>query len=132
MKKKLTRPARPAKRTTPAKVDAKKLDALAAAANAKATADGRFQNALTASLLKLASLVMHDDAAESAERLLAGPLVKAVDDAIATLLAQRTRTKTLAGIPAAAVVAVADQMRKARDTEELQRSLREKLALAMQ
>jgi hypothetical protein len=77
-------------------------------------------------------MVMENGAQHSVERLRGGRLGFALDEARAILEGDRQRTKTLAGIPVAAVKAVAEEMRKERVAEDLARTLRERLALAIQ
>lgn len=110
----------------------KELEDLSLAFAERAKAGGTFQHELAASLLALAALVMHEDAAKAVERLRGGRLGFAVDEARAILVADRQRTKTLAGIPVAAVKAAAEEMRKELAAEDLSRALRERLALAIQ
>jgi len=134
---------KPKKKTTPKKKTApkstkapvavsKELEDLALAFARRAKADGGFRYELAASLLELASMVMEDGAEHGVERLRGGRLGFALDEARAILEGDRQRTKTLAGIPVAAVKAVAEEMRKERAAEDLARTLRERLALAIQ
>lgn len=110
----------------------KELADLSLAFARRSKADGGFQHELAASLLDLAAMVMEEDAANSVERLRGGRLGFALDEAKAILNGDRQRTKTIAGIPVAAVKAVAEEMRKERAAEDLARVLRERLALAIQ
>jgi hypothetical protein len=130
--KKKTSPKKAPKTTKAAVAVSKELEDLSLAFARHAKADGGFQHELAASLLELASMVMEDDAANSVERLRGGRLGFALDEARAILKSDRQRTKTLAGIPVAAVKAVAEEMRKERAAEDLARVLRERLALAIQ
>ena len=130
MKKKTSTSKKGSKTKVTAGVSSKELDAFALALKAKA--DESFQHELAASLLDLASVVMRDDAGNSVERLRGGRLGFAIDEAKSILESERRRVKTLAGIPVAAVKAVAEEMRKERAAEELTRALRERLALAIQ
>jgi hypothetical protein len=121
---------KPAKAALPV---SKELADLSLAFAQEAKADGgTFRHELAASLLELAAIVMADDAANSVHLLHGGRLGFALDEAKAILERDRKRTKTLAGIPVAAVKAVAEEMRKERAAEELTRGLRERLALAIQ
>jgi hypothetical protein len=110
----------------------KELEDLSLAFAQRAKADGGFPHELAASLLALASMVMADGAANAVERLRGGRLGFALDEARAILEADRRRTKTLAGIPVAAVRAAAEEMRKELAAEDQARVLRERLALAIQ
>lgn len=129
--KKATRKQAP-KRTKATVAVSKELEDLALAFARRAEVDGAFQHELAASLLALASMVMADDAAKAVERLRGGRLGFALDEAKAILEGDRQRTKTLAGIPVAAVKAAAEEMRKERAAEDLTRILCERLTLAIQ
>lgn len=128
-KKKLPATAKTSKTAVPV---SKELADLSLAFAERAKADGGFQHGLAASLLEVAAMVMEDDAQKVIERLRGGRLGFALEEAKAILEGNRRRTKTLIGIPVAAVKAAAEEMRKERAVEDMTRALRERLALAIQ